>query len=103
MYLILNAYIELYKAIGYNIEKEKIMHKDEQEKRCQELVFNIKGYLGFTGNTVTTLAEKLSAKNNKEISVQSLSQKINRGLMPYIEVQEIADLLGYNIEWVKRK
>lgn len=78
------------------------MNKDEQEKRCQELVFNIKGYLGFTGNTITTLAEKLSVKNNKEISVQSLSQKINRGLMPYIEVQEIADLLGYDIDWVKR-
>ena len=79
------------------------MNKEEQERKCKELAFNIKGYLAFTGNSITSLAEKLSAKNNKEISVQSLSQKVNRGLLPYIEVQEIADLLGYDIEWIKRK
>lgn len=84
-------------------ERRKYMNKEEQEKKCQELAFNIKGYLAFTGNSITSLAEKLSYKNNKEISVQSLSQKVNRGLLPYIEVQEIADLLGYDIEWVKRK
>jgi len=79
------------------------MNKELLEQRCRALTLKIKEALGGTGNSITSLAALLSQANNKDVSVQSLAQKINRGLMPYIEAQEIAELLGYKIEWVKKQ
>ena len=49
--------------------------------------------------TLTELYNKLKAKYNKDYSLQNLSSKINRNTLKYIEVQEIADILQYDIIW----
>lgn len=57
----------------------------------------LKSKLAEKGITLTELAKKL------ETQPQNLSNKLARGSLSYDEVQHIADILGYDIEWVKRK
>lgn len=49
--------------------------------------------------TLTELYNQLKEKYNKDYSLQNLSSKINRNTLKYSEVQEIADILQYDIVW----
>lgn len=49
--------------------------------------------------TLTDLARKLSQLKGEEYAVQNLSKKINRETIPYKEVELIAEVLGYKIEF----
>ena len=40
---------------------------------------------------------------NRSGSVYNLSGKLNRGTLRYQEAKEIADVLDYDIIWVKRR
>ena len=40
---------------------------------------------------------------NRSGSVSNLSGKLNRGTLRYQEAKEIADVLDYDIIWVKRR
>lgn len=53
--------------------------------------------------TLTDLYNQLKEKYNKEYSLQNLSSKINRNTLKYSEVQEIADILQYDIVWKDNK
>lgn len=52
---------------------------------------------------LTDLYNQLKEKYNKEYSLQNLSSKINRNTLKYSEVQEIADILKYDIVWKDSK
>ena len=56
-----------------------------------------KGKLSENGISMREFAETL------KVSPENLSQKVKRGSITYDYAQEIADLLGYDIEWVERK
>ena len=49
--------------------------------------------------TLTDLYNQLKEKYGKEYSLQNLSSKINRNTLKYSEVQEIANILNYDIVW----
>lgn len=53
--------------------------------------------------TLTDLYNQLKEKYNKTYSLQNLSSKINRNTLKYSEVQEIAEILQYNIEWKEKE
>lgn len=53
--------------------------------------------------TLTDVYKQLKEKYNKEYSLQNLSSKINRNTLKYSEVQEIAEILQYNIVWDKQE
>lgn len=61
-----------------------------------ELEFLIKSKLAEQGLNTRKLAEML------ETSPQNLTQKLKRKSLNYDEVVKIADLLGYNVEWIKK-
>lgn len=50
--------------------------------------------------TLTELHKQLCQKYGKTDKIQNLSSKINRNSLKYSEVQEIADILNYDIKWV---
>lgn len=56
-----------------------------------------KGKLAENGISMRKFSEVLN------ISPENLSQKVKRGSITYDYAQEIADFLGYDIEWIKRK
>ena len=64
---------------------------------------NVKAKIIESGKTITEVAELLSKKYNQPVSVQNLSQKIRRESIRFTEVEDIADVLGYEIVWKKRE
>ena len=62
-----------------------------------EFEYFLKGKLAENGLNITKLAEMLGT------SQANISQRIKKATFDYIELSQIADLLGYDIEWVKRK
>jgi hypoxanthine-guanine phosphoribosyltransferase len=63
---------------------------------------NIKVKIIEAGKTITDVAELLGQKYGKPVSVQNLSQKIRRGTLKISEIEDIADVLGYEVKWVKK-
>lgn len=65
----------------------------------------IKSYLAATGTTMTELVERLNKElpENKQTSVQNLSNKLSRGSLRYDEAHEIARAIGKRITWVDDK
>jgi hypothetical protein len=53
--------------------------------------------------TLTNVLKEINSDRgqNKQISLQSLNQRINRGTLRYDDAEEIAKTLGYKIAWVK--
>ncbi len=52
--------------------------------------------------TLTELAVIATSALNKKYTVQSLSQKLVRGTMPYDELERLVRLLGYKINFEKQ-
>lgn len=75
--------------------------KVEQEKAIKIQRF-LKSILAIEGLSLTDLARLITENCNRSEIPQTISQKLKRGTIKYVEMQEIADLLGYDIEWVKR-
>lgn len=53
--------------------------------------------------TLTAVAKILSDKLNKNISADNLSQKLRKGTLRYNDVKIIAEALGYEIKFEKRR
>ncbi len=62
-----------------------------------EFEYFIKGKLAENGLNLTKLAELLNTSHS------NVSQRLKRGSFNCIELYHIADILGYDIEWIKRK
>jgi hypothetical protein len=52
--------------------------------------------------TLTEVVKRLNEKYGRTDTVQNLSKKVNNGTLRYNEAEEIADALGYTIEWVPK-
>lgn len=53
-----------------------------------------------SGFSFTKLVKALNEKYNRNDSVQNLSNKLSRESLKYTEALEIAEVLGYKIEWM---
>lgn len=51
--------------------------------------------------TITELAKLASEKSEKPYTVYGISQKLLRNSMKYVEVQFLAEVLGYKIKFEK--
>ena len=40
--------------------------------------------------------------NESKVALQNLSNKLSRGTIKYSEIKQIADILGYEIKWIKK-
>ena len=63
----------------------------------------IRSYIMREGVTMTSVVELLAQKYGWSRSVSNLSAKLTRGTLKYSEAVELADVLGYDIIWEKRK
>ena len=54
------------------------------------------------GWAIKDVAKELGNKYNRNYSPESLSNKLRRGTIQYKEVKDIADIIGYKIEWIKK-
>ena len=63
----------------------------------------LKSYIVKEGMTVRELIDMLSFEYGWSNSVPNFSGKLSRGSLRYSEAVEMADVMGYDIVWVKRK
>ena len=63
----------------------------------------IKAQIVRAGFTMQELVDRLSDEYDWSDSVSNLSSKLQRGSIRYKEVVELADVLGYDIVWQKRR
>ena len=63
----------------------------------------IKAQLVRAGFTMQELVDRLSDEYDWSDSVSNLSAKLQRESIRYKEVVELADVLGYDIVWQKRR
>ncbi|MBY6931008.1 DUF6471 domain-containing protein [Clostridium botulinum] len=68
-----------------------------------EIRDEIKAYIVSSGWSITDLNKELNKLNNTEYTVQNLSNKIRKGSLKYSEVLQIAEIIGYEIEWNRKK
>jgi len=63
----------------------------------------IKAYIVRQGMTMQEVVDVLSDVYGWSDSVSNLSNKLQRESLRYKEAVQLADALGYDIQWVKRK
>ena len=63
----------------------------------------IKAIIVREGMTMSEIVEKMAEQYGWSASVPNLSGKLRRGSLRYQEAVELADALGYDIVWQKRK
>ena len=63
----------------------------------------IKSQIIRAGFTMQELVDRLAEEYNWSDSVSNLSAKLQRESIRYKEVMELADVLGCDIVWVKRR
>lgn len=52
---------------------------------------------------MTKVAERLQTEKGRQLTMNNLSRKLRGETIKYVEVADIADLLGYDIRFVKRE
>ena len=62
----------------------------------------IKSYIVKEGMTMRELIDMLAYEYDWSDSVPNFSGKLRRGSLRYSEAVEMADVMGYDIVWVKR-
>ena len=75
------------------------MHRNKEETFRNE----IKSYITREGMTMTEVVELLADEHGWSSSVPNLSGKLRRGSLRYTEAVELADALGYDLVWQKRR
>lgn len=68
-----------------------------------EIRNEIKAYIVREGMTMNEVVERLAEEYGWSSSVPNLSGKLRRGSLRFSEAVELADVLGYDIVWKKRK
>ena len=63
----------------------------------------VKALLSQEGVTQKDIAVMLSDKLGKKYTQTSLAQKMSRGSLSYNEVMTIAEIPGYDIQYIKEK
>lgn len=67
-----------------------------------KIIAIIKSLIAQEATTMTKVAERMYAEKNRKLSLNNLSRKLREDTIKFVEVQEIADLLGYDIVFKRR-
>ena len=63
----------------------------------------IKSYIVRSGYTMQEVVDRLSEDYGWSDSVSNLSNKLQREALRYVETVQLADALGYDLVWQKRR
>ncbi len=69
------------------------------EKELNAVRNEIKAYIAQSGWTLTDIVRELNVRHKEQTTTQNISNKLTRGTIKYSEVKEIADIIGYRVEW----
>ena len=75
------------------------------KKMSIDIKNEIKSYIVKSGWTLTDIVKEMNKarSESEQTTTQNISNKLSRGTIKYSECKEIADIIGYSIEWEKQK
>ncbi len=76
----------------------ELKSKELDEQATEALKRQVKSMIVAKGYTMEKLAEALNEKYYTKESKANLSNKLKRGSLRYIDMQRIADILGYSLK-----
>lgn len=93
-----------HSAAHQNHRYENPLHKNMEVKNDEIQSRNeIKSYIVRSGCTMQEVVDLLHDEHGWSDSVSNLSNKLQRESLRYTETVQLADALGYEIVWQKRK
>lgn len=65
----------------------------------------IKAYIASSGWTLIDIVKEMNKNRSAEeqTTPQNISNKLTRGTIKYSECKEIADIIGYSLEWIPKE
>lgn len=69
------------------------------QKELNSIRNEIKAHIAQSGWTLTEIVRAWNERNEEKTTTQNISNKLSRGTIKYSEVKEIADIIGYSVEW----
>lgn len=63
----------------------------------------IRSYIVREGFSMKQILERLAVTHRWSGSLSNFSGKLKRGTLRYTEAKEIADILGYDIVWIRKR
>ena len=75
----------------------------KERKNTMNIQREIKSYMAREGFSMRELVERLAITHKWSKSLSNFSGKLQRGSLRYKEAEEVADVLGYDIVWIRRK
>ena len=95
---------QTYKTTNMNSTYiERCIINKNRKDDLMDIRNEIKSYIVKEGMTMRELVDMLSFEYGWSDSVPNFSGKLRRGSLRYSEAVEMADVMGYDIVWVKRK
>jgi transposase len=73
-----------------------------KEKQTMDIRREIKSYIVREGLSMREVLERLSVTHKWSGSLSNFSGKLQRGTLRYSEAEDIAEVLGYEIVWIKK-
>ncbi len=64
---------------------------------------DLKSYIIKSGWNISKVQDELNKRNGTNFGMQNLSKKINNETLRYNEILQIADIIGYEIDWHPKK
>ena len=70
-----------------------------------EIRNEIKAYIAASSWTLSDIVKEMNKRRSAadQTTPQNISNKLTRGTIKYSECKEIADIIGYSIEWQPNK
>ena len=85
------------------LHDKQILRKNEVFSMKSNLRNEIKSYIVRSGYTMQEVVDQLSEDYGWSDSVSNLSNKLQRESLRYVEAVQLADALGYELVWQKRR
>lgn len=72
-------------------------------KQLSSIRNEVKSYISKSGWTLTNIVKVLNERHPEQpTTTQNISNKLSRGTIKYSEVKEIADIIGFEINWMSK-
>lgn len=63
---------------------------------------DLKAIIIKSGWSMTAVVQEINNRNHTDFTVQNFSAKLTRGTLKYLEVVEVLDIIGYEVQWIKK-
>lgn len=92
------------KIVDYDTPKRTNNHPGDKINfpSCNSLKRRLKTAISKSGYSMSQVNDELNRRHNTNLGYQNFSNRLSKETFKYNEILEILDIIGYDIEWVRR-